>query len=414
MLLGWWRDRSGNNFAKTMIFNREFSVSVMKNAFAILFSLCLVLLISYKVVPFYGGITYTDAAYFWNFDESYAQVGGTYSENYLGADQSNGVFGFFSKGVFIFLLRSLGMSHNLISYLTSFGFVFLSSVVAFFVFKRISGDRLFGLFSAAFFILNNISLEYIAYGGMVFHFLSSISFLLLCYIFWLSYSEHKLNYKSVAACVVVSLLNIHAFYLLMYLMLLTGFFLFAFFSRVISRKEVILKYVLSIFGIVIINSYWISPFVYGPLSGDSQTTYNNTGVVLKGFLSVVSYVNSINFFQYGNFFALNFHQTIFHYLFYFSLPIVFFWAFFFSKKREHAKILLFLAILYLVFFNLALGPMSRITGGVWLYLWDHIPVFSFSEALRDIKRLLYRYTCFVFLFLLCLGDLSGRRLFMWR
>ncbi|NJD54638.1 MAG: hypothetical protein FIB07_17490 [Candidatus Methanoperedens sp.] len=50
------------------------------------------------------------------------------------------------------------------------------------------------------------------------------------------------------------------------------------------------------------------------------------------------------------------------------------------NNHKYKNFLVFLFVSYIVFFNLALGPVSRISGSLWMYLWDNISWFSFFRS----------------------------------
>lgn len=354
---------------------------IIQNIGVILLFLLITFGVSYKVLPSNGVITYNDAAYFFNLKTSLSEIITTFSSNYFGLDQSNNFFLFFSKGIFILFFDLLRVSKEWISYITSFGLLFVCSLSYFYVFKSISKNFYYGVLAGVFIVLNNLSMEHIAFGGLFYYYLGNIAFVLLIFRMWKMYQEQRISWRNVFVLVLSSLLIIHPFYFVIYVIFLFLFVVFMFFKTKLYLDTVV-KSLAVYAGVLSINMYWLVLFLHGSLSGNASAIYNPTNLksLFEGFAKVASPMNAANLFQYFNFFSKNFHQTVFHYLFYIGIVFAMIAVFVFWKKHKYKVFLLFLLITYLVIFNLALGPVSRIIGEVWTYLWNNVSFFSFFRS----------------------------------
>jgi hypothetical protein len=335
--------------------------------------------VSYKVLPSAGIITFGDGAYFHNVDTSWRNIATTLSPNYLGQDQSNTVLNYAPRVAVIFLLKIFHLSDNAIAYLMFFGLFFAASLVYYLVFYDISRNFYFGILAGLFVVLNNLSIETIAFGGAFYYYLGLISFGLLISLMWKIYRQKRLSIISIVLIILASLFIVQPFYFVIYGLIAFLFLLWCGWQWGFWKN--LWKYGATLLGIIVVHSYWLLPFIFGSLRRGPQATYGgNLDAVFMGFKSVASYVNAIDFFQYFDFFSRNFHQTIFHYIFYIGIVFLLVLTAFFFKKTKKRSLLLFLFILYLLFFNLALGPASNVFGAGWMFLWDHISWFSFFRS----------------------------------
>lgn len=347
---------------------------------AIVLFLVITILASYKVFPSKGILTFNDFAFFHNWRTSLGEIATTLSSNYLGQEQSSILFNYAPKSVAINILNFFHFSDNQIAYILFFGLFFLSAVIYFFVFYKISRNYFFGLLAGIFVILNNLTIEHLAFGGAFYYFLGLISFAGLFSVFWYIYKNSIVSWKDIISIILIALLIIHPFYLVIYLSSLVIFFVF-FITYSKNFKKNIIKFLIILLGIVSVHAYWLFPFIYGTIHHTAIEIYNNNiDNVFEGFLKVASYTNSVNFFQYFNLFSEHFHQTTFHYIFYSGILLLIISSLFFINNKKHKLFLFFILIVYFIFSNLALGPVSQISGGLWNWLWNNVPFFKFFRV----------------------------------
>ncbi len=371
---------------------RKLSVLILYAALASI----LVGAISFQIMPNSGSISHNDAAYFWNIERNHVRYLGVYSDNYLGEDSSNAVFLTLPSFCLISFFKLLGIGHDTISYLLSFGVVFISVLFSSFVFFLISGSIWLGILSLVFLILNASTIEYMAFGSMGIHFLGLLSLSLLIYIFWRIYCSKRFSIVSSLLISLASFLNFHPFYLLSFLFLSNSFFLFLLIKGGVPRKQVIVGGIISNVVSGALSAYWMIPFFSGFLFASSGTSYVEiSDAVMAGFANVASYVNSLSFFQYPNFLGKNFYEIGARYAFYLFAPILLVIPFF-IRRRKHSSLLLFLIAIHIFFLNLALGPVSAFWGGLWEYAWNNIPSFSIFRSFTRFQVVLIPLYLFYF------------------
>jgi hypothetical protein len=358
-----------------------FSRKTLEVLIACLIFLVVTILASYKVLPSSGIITYGDTPYFHNIVSQWRNIATTWTPNYLGQNQSSSIWNYLPNVLIIFLLKIFSLSNNAIAYLMSFGLFFLTAIVYYFVFYKISKNFYFGILAGLFVVLNNLTIEYIAYGGFLYYFLGLISFALLFNLLWeVNANKGELSKKSIFFIILFSLLSLHPFFFVIYLISIFLFFLFYIWQY--HKFNDIWKYLITFLGVVLASSYWVFPFIYNSLSTQPGNVYGaaNLNNVFLGFLKVASYISAIDFFQYFGFFSRDFHQTIFHYIFYIGIVFLLLLSGLSIKNNKNKYFLLFLLFFYILFFNFALGPVSRIFGSTWMWLWNNISLFSFFRS----------------------------------
>jgi len=352
----------------------------LKFFIACLIFLIITLLASYKTFPSSGIITYGDGSYFHNVVSQWRNIATTWTPNYLGQNQSSSIWNYLSRFFIIFLLKIFYLPNNIIAYLISFGLFFLTAIVYYLIFYKISKNYYFGILAGLFVVLNNLTIEYIAYGGVLYYFLGLISFALLFDLLWeININKGNFSQKSIMLIILFSLLSFHPFFFVIYLIIVFLFFLFYIWRY--HKFNDIWKYFITFLGIVVASAYWVLPFIYNLLSIQPSNVYGalNLNNVFLGFLKTASYINTINFFQYFGF-SRDFHQTIFHYIFYISIVFLLILSSLSIKTNKNKYFLLFLLVLYILFFNSALGPVSKISGPAWTWLWNNISFFSFFRS----------------------------------
>lgn len=251
----------------------------------------------------------------------------------------------------------------------------------FFITKKISNNNAYALFAGLFVILNNFILEQLVFWPGP-YFINVLSLVLLFYSTYIIYIKKELNIKRCVILILVSLLALHPFFLILYLSYLFLFFVYY------SLDGLNLKFLTRIFlvfsGILLIHSFWLIPFLHNMLNQSVNDFYNgNLQGLFSGYLSVASYTNLFNYANYPGLLSFKEHQSASQYLFYFLLLAILFASLFFVNKRinfREKKYLVFLTAIFLVYFNISLGPNSIPTGKIWLWSFDNFPGFEFFRS----------------------------------
>jgi hypothetical protein len=350
-----------------------------KHIGAVFLYLSIALLASYKVLPEQGIITFSDGAYLHNIETSWRDIATTFSPNYLGQDQSNILFNYLPNATVASCLKFFGFNDRGVAYFMMFGVFFIASISYYFIFYKLSRNYYFGILAGIFVVLNNLAIEHIVFGGAMYFFTGLISLAVLLLLCWKVYVEKNISLKFIIFVILNSLLIILPFYLFAYFILLFLFYLF-----IIDFKKLLsdfLKISCVFLGIFLVQAYWLVPFLYGSINRNPEKTYGgNLENVFEGFKKASSYIGAVDFFQYFNFFSKNFHQTILHYTFYLGIVAVIIFSLLRIQSHKHKKILLFTLVAYLFFFNFSLGPISKLSGSLWLWFWNNISFFKFFRS----------------------------------
>lgn len=346
---------------------------IIKFIFTIsLFSL-FIFLISFKLLG--GLIGYGDYPYY--FSNNHSGFFYLWSDSMLGNSLAGFIFGFPIISQFPYFFRILGLSDNIISYLLNFVPILITSLTTYYIIKKISGNAMFGYFSGLFIIMNNFILEQLIFWpGHYFY--NVISLIILFYI---SYNIYMfgLTWRTCIYLILNSILIIHPFFLVMYISYLFLFFIFYFFF---IRKNIFSFLFVIILGTLSIHFYWLIPFISNLFNQSVQNIYNgNQSPILYGYMSMANYVNLFNYFNYIGTLALKLHQGTLQYFFYFGLLCSIAFVLIKSKTKGNTNIyIIFLASIYLIFFTLALGPNSKLTGNLWMWAFNNVPGFGFFRS----------------------------------
>ncbi len=353
------------------------------NKIPIFIFLLFIFCISYNVIPFAGEIlNWGDYPFF--YPESSFNPLSTWTHSFLGNSSLPVMFGTPITGYLPTILFFLGFSQSLISYLLHFLPVLITCLLLFYIIKKISGNVLFAYFAGFFIILNNFILEqFVLWPGHFFY--NIISLIILFYLTYEIY-HNGLDWKKCVCLILNSLLILHPFFLIIYILYLFLFLVFYYFY--IQKIKILLFYLVILIGILFIHLYWIVPLISNFFYQNVQNSYNgNQMSVLSGYISMVNYVNLFNYYNYPGSLSLKFHQGIWQYIFYFGLLST--TVFILLKKRIIKKIsylyIIFLISIFLIFFTLALGPNSKLTGDLWEWAFNNVFGFGF---LRSFTRFL--------------------------
>jgi hypothetical protein len=336
----------------------------------IIFFMMLTLSISYKVLPNTWAIAHNDWAYYFNIDSKKDYQKSVYTDDYLGTDLSSIVFLHLIKANVVSWLKSLWIHDNYVSYIITFWLAFICSLLYYFIFFNISWNRLFWYFAGIFVIFNNLSIWNIYFGLITFHYLALIWFWLL--ILFLSIEHKNITISKLIFLILLSLSFIIPIYLVIYLIILSLFFIY-------TKRVRILFLLIPL--ILLIQSYWIFPFIINLLFSYSENIYNwNAENVFNWYKNISTYLNVMNLRQYFNLISLKLNGSLLAIFWPILLVISIIFLYIKNNFNIKKKQMLFFFILYFIFFNISLWPNSYITGTLWVYLWDNYSIFHFFRS----------------------------------
>lgn len=317
---------------------------------------------------------YGDAPYVW----SQGTVTGltTWNYNFLGSSWLVGMFGSLTNNL-PRLFTHLGLSDSMSAYLANYLPVLLACLAVFHVAKRISRRTSYAYFAGLFIILNNFTLEQlIIWPGH--YFWNVTGLVVLFYLLWQIHTS-GFTFTRAAAIIACSLFMIHPLLWFLYILLFAVFVCFYTWSigsvKAIVRGGVVLAL------IVLLNAFWIVPFTANLTAQTVGEAYHgNAESVLSGYRSIANYFNLLLFKQYPGFSGSTSQRLIYNnsqFLFTLSLYLV---LGLLLLKKAMSRFAFFSLLVFLIFFNLALGPNSMITGSLWQWMYAHIPGFSFFRS----------------------------------
>jgi len=354
-----------------------------------------ILSISYKMLPFYGLISYVDSVYF--FPDGFFNFFSTWRESFLGAYNSN-LFGIPITGNLPKILNFFGLTDNVASYILNYAPVFILCLLVFFIIKKISNNNFYAYFAGFFIILNNfIFQQFLIWPGHYFY--NVIGLVLLFYQTYKIFKQSdSLKFKDIAILILISVFAIHPIFFAIYMAYLFCFFAFYFFR--VKKDKV--KYVFSVssafIGTFFIHLYWIIPFVLNNFYQSVAESYNgNLTAILDGYSKMVTYSNSINYYNYPGLFSSLLNNDLWQYLFYF----IFFGLIIgvtckISQINRERNFLLFMLLVYVIFFALAMGPKEKLLGDAWMYFFNNVPFFGFFRSFTRFLIVSLISTIFIF------------------
>jgi len=358
-----------------------------------------VLSISYKMLPASGLVSYVDTVYF--FPDSVFNFFSTWRESFLGTYNPS-LFGIPITGNFPRILDFFGVSDNVASYLLNYAPVLILCLLVFYITKKISNNNFYAYFAGFFIILNNfIFQQFLIWPG---HYFYNVIGLVL--LFYQTYKIFKrddgLKLKDIAILILISVFAIHPVFFAIYSAYLFCFFIFYFLK--IKKNKV--KYALSVLavfaGIATIHLYWIIPFVLNSFYQSVAESYNgNLMAILDSYAKMVTYSNSINYYNYPGLFSSLLNKDIGQYLFYFIYFGLLIGVVYKIKEQINTKgrnFLFFMLLVYVIFFALAMGPKEKFLGDAWMYVFNNVPFFGFFRSFT--RFLIVSLTSSIFIFAL--------------
>jgi len=364
--------------------------------------LLFMVLISYGVHPFQEGVlNYNDGVYAWpSSDFNFLTTWHRGDLGYPFIAQSFVAF-LYLPNILTEFLFDFPNGDSYQAFTLYFMPIYVCCLAVFALARRVSGNVMFAYFSGFFIIFNNFILEQLIIWP-VSYFYSLAGFLLQVYILWRIYDEEVSLLKGVMFVLAALLIHHPLMFFISFLYALV-FLLFIF-----AQQRIKLRYVvLLLFGMIIIQSYWVIPFVYTFLATSVSEIHMSSGEsAYAGYLYTINYRNLFNMLNYPlnmdrELFEIvhNKKQLVFNY-FILSLIVVMFMTIGLKEIQKSSRILLlFCLFMYLFFFNMTLGPNSVVTGSLWSWAYDNIPGFAF---LRSFNRF---YIVVVVVIILLLGSL---------
>lgn len=362
-----------------------------------LISAILAIGVSYKVTPLDGTLAYNDYAYFFNHSTNYNDIVSTFSPNYLGQYQVGTVFLYLPKLILISLLSFLGLSSAMISYIIFAGVFLFCSYLYFIIVYRLSNNIYYSILAQIIIVINNLSLEHIRFGGVFYYYLGLTAFGLILYNIHRVLLQNKIEIKHVLYIILGSILLVHPFYFVIFAIIWLIFTLYWIFSK--KNISELFKIVATGIGVLLINLYWLLPFIINLFFSSPSEVYVGGGAkgVMEGFKKVASYLNVTNGYQYFDFFAKNFHNSDWNYVFYPSIIFIIFISYIYFKNKVNRSFLNLGMILFFIFLHLSLGPNSRILGGAWSWLWENVSAFQFFRSFSRFQIVLLPLIIFIFI-----------------
>ncbi|MEI7720245.1 MAG: hypothetical protein WCI89_03500 [bacterium] len=353
------------------------------------FYLLIVLAISYGLLPFTGGLNYTDSTFYFNSGAHFSELVSAWHPMFGGHDFSFNLFSQIPETIYDSTLSFLSPNEYIASYLAFFFPFFVTLLVANFVFRKIFKDQLLALLLPLFIIFNNFTLQSIYSGSNSFILRGYVSSLLVLYICFLIY-KNGIDFKKTVALALASFITFHPFVFIAENILILIFFIFYLLTTPASNRLRTLKFYASYLGVSFaLGAFWILPFVYESLhvSNDSIHGSSNNLSVFSAYEKISTLVNSFSFVAFFNNVSKVLYFSTIQYVFYFCIAAICSIPFLLRVKikllsKELWFLLLFIGLSFLIFIDLSLGPSGPIFGGIFSYLWTHFSFFSFFRSFK--------------------------------
>jgi len=359
------------------MFKKNIKNNFWQGFFSVLFLLVLFLLLFWKLIFKPGYISFGDNTYL--FENLYISA-------WL-PHESNGVLGsmmismYTSKILFLKIFRYLGMGPTVISKLTYLLPIFLALLTSFIILRKISKSFLYATLGTTLFILSGISIEHMTV-SFVDYFLHFASLLILTYLFYSwGFELKKLSYKRVFVLILLSFLNLHPFYFIIF-----NFYIFLYFVYAIFRNfqfSYIIKCIFIYICIFLINLFWLLPFLTsvfvnkvspGGLYGES-----NWNAVLSGYISHSSLSKIItgSVYPISSYWDYLVNNNLIITAFILFSIFIYIVAHFFKEKNETG---MFFSIVSIIFLSLSFWPNNPIIGPIWDYFLENYSFFGFFRS----------------------------------
>ena len=332
--------------------------------------------ISYRLTPNHGVLMYGDYPYYW--------PGHTFDPFSVVQSSFLGYVRLVDMQALPLMelprLLSAILPANWISYLLTYGLLYLTCMTYYFVARKLTGSAAIGYVTGLFIILNQTVLEYLVVQPSHI-FVALIVYALTLYLF---HDATRKGFRARHTLILgaMSLAITHPLLWALELCLVAGLFLFLLFEqRQLIRHTLVAA--AQTFGLIaLLGSYWLVPFALGTFSSGTNSLYaGSQQSVFEGVRAKIHYLEGFDLFQYPGSWQNAIYGGGIPHLFYFATLAFVVGVFLFRGRRgPNRKVFLVLLALYLVALTLGLGPNSAATGRIWIFAYNHIPSFGFFRT----------------------------------
>ncbi len=290
------------------------------------------------------------------------------------------IFGQIYMNVFTKFFLMLNLNFETISKITFLLPIFTSLLVSFVVLYKISGNHLFAIVGASLFFLSSISVEHTVVSLMV-YFLHVISIFLLSLVIFSNRDNHTVDTKRILLLITLSLLNFHPFYFIIYFVYILIYFLYIS-TNSLKIKDAV-KYIVTFVTIVLINFYWLLPFISSvvkntstpaSLYGDSNFKATLSSFIAQSKLFKIIIGSAYNISNFENN-LLNVSIILVSFILFILLVISIFYSF--KSKNEVSR---FFSIVIIIFLSLSFWPNNYLLKSSWSFLMDKYSAFGFFRT----------------------------------
>jgi hypothetical protein len=341
-----------------------------------------VLVISHQLLPNTGGINYTDLTFFFNSKLAYENAFSAWNTMFAGHDMTFQISSRLSNLIISYPISLFINNPYLVSYLIVFGSFVAVLLTANFVLHKIYNNHLLSLFLPLFLIFNNFTLEAFFYGSNSFIFLGYISALLVIYNTYFIYKEGISMHRAILLAI-SSMLSFHPFVYVVINVFILLYFIFLILKKPFQRLKLVKFYILYLIVSILLNLYWMLPFIYDSLSVSNVVTQgaDNNKAVFSAYEKISNVVNNLSFISFFGDIGKTLYFSNWQYIYYFSINLLIVLPFFWLRKKINSYYI-FLYFSLLCFLELSLGPNGLFLGNIFSYLWEHVPAASFFRSFK--------------------------------
>lgn len=366
----------------------------LKFLLACIIGILLVFFMSYDIISKAEVISYNDWSFPFNISED-TSINNVYSNDYLWWNNSTILQVGFLRNNIIFFLQHIWISNFLISYFFLFWLSFLTYLIYFWLFEKISKSFFGGIFAGTFVLFNNFTIESVWFWWQAYYFPALISFWILFYIVNLIFEGKKMLFSHIFLLSLISLLLALSLHVAIFLMLLGILGVLFFFYKI--EKWYYIFYCIPV--IFLLHSFWIVPFFNHTFLWANPESVFHWGAswVLDWYKKMATYLNIFSLRQYFNIFSYKIFPYSISYIYYFILLAFIIFHLIVWKKSVRILILPFL-LLFLIFFALTLWPNSTLLWNLWLWMWNNISFFQFFRSFTRFGIVLIPILLFLLIF----------------
>jgi len=323
-----------------------------------------------------GFISYGDNSYF--FDKQTISSWSPYFSNGITRESVITSYGY--NVIFNRIFYSLGMGQELISKVTFFLPILTLLIVSFFILKYLSRSLFLAFTGTLFILLSGITVEYLLFFPVP-YFYSVSSIFLLLFITYITYKKSYISWEVSLLIIFLSVFNFHPFFFVIYIFYFSIYSLFFLFKNYLLEN--VIKISIVFLCIIILNSYWIVPFIFGILSGNSNPKIvygsGNLDSVSSAYIGLSSICRVILGATYPISSSADIIINPFTVLSSFSIFLLFVYFLTFSKNMKN-NFYTYIVVVFLIFLGLSFWPTNLLIKDIWSLLWSNVPVFKFFRS----------------------------------